>query len=124
MSPPESQPPSSEKPQPDPNIRDEPVRVPRSAEDMLKGRDEGRIAEASPEGIPADPGLRAKGIVMLFGGMVLLVIVVSIVAGVVWGSSAGWGVLMVGMLVAFLSNSVFYASILRAKEREKVLHDR
>lgn len=107
--------------QPSETIRDEPVRVPRSAEDMLHGSDAGRIAEISPEGVPANAGLRGRGIALLISGAVLVVAIVSVVTGLVAGSAAGWGVLIVGMLLALVVNPVVYASVLRAREREHAI---
>lgn len=93
------------------------MREPESAEEIYPDAKAGRIADKSPEGMPADPDLGPSGIVKL---MIAAAVVVLIAAGATWaiiGPDAALGVLIVGILLAVVVNPVIYASALRAKER-------
>jgi hypothetical protein len=113
---------SSDQPESTPrdDIRSEPVRKRQSAEETYPDAKAGRIADKSPEGMPAQPNLGPSGIVKL---MVAAVVAVLIAAGITWaslGPDAALGVLIVGLLLAVVINPVIYASALRAKERQDI----
>jgi len=102
------------------DIRSEPVRKPESAEEIYPDAKAGRIADKSPEGMPAQPDLGPSGIVKL---MVAAAVVVLIASGITWatiGPDAALGVLIVGLLLAVVVNPVIYASVLRANERKDI----
>ena len=81
------------------------------------------IAKASPEGRPAYPGLGPKGIWAMLAGAALLIVVAGLIVAIVENRSLGLTATVIG-LVLFVANPVFWASILRAKERGDVLKDR
>ena len=107
---------------PSETLRAEPVRNRRSAADPCDDRQAGEIADVSPEGRPANPGLGAKGIAMMICASVTVVVIASILTAVFVSAAAGWGVFIVSMLLTVVINPVMYASILRAREREHASH--
>lgn len=76
-----------------------------------------RIAEQSPEGIPADPDTNQQTIGRLLFVAVVLILAVALAVAVFGNRWLGLGV---GVLALFLLlvNPVLWAAILRAKERD------
>lgn len=107
---------------PSETVRSEPVRDRKSARDIYEDQQAGKIADVSPEGRPANPGLGAKGIAMMISASVTAVVIASILTALFISAAAGWGVFIVSMLLAVVINPVMYASILRAREREHAAH--
>ncbi|MFI4883590.1 MAG: hypothetical protein ACIAQU_13500 [Phycisphaerales bacterium JB064] len=77
-----------------------------------------RIAEVSPEGIPADPRTNRRTLNRIIVGFVIVVLVVALLLAVFLNRWAGLGVgaLAIGVL---LFNPTMWAAILRVKEREQ-----
>jgi hypothetical protein len=107
---------------PSETVRSEPVRERKSAKEAYDDRQAGEIADVSPEGRPANPGLGAKGIAIMISASVTAVVIASILTAIFVSAAAGWGVFIVSMLLAVVINPVMYASILRAREREHTSH--
>jgi len=81
------------------------------------------IEEQSPEGRPAQPRVRWTATVALTAmGLIVLAVIAFALAfsGYPWAAVAVVGV---GLMVVFIANPVFWVSILRARERNKVEHD-
>jgi hypothetical protein len=77
-----------------------------------------RIAETSPEGIPADPGTDHRTLSRLMLAAVVLLLTVALAVAVF---ADRWIGLAVGVLGLFLLivNPALWAAILRVKEREQ-----
>lgn len=76
-----------------------------------------RIAETSPEGIPGDPQTDRQSISRILTIFVVVMLAIALVVAVFVNRWAG---VVVGTLALFLllANPVFWAAILRVKERE------
>lgn len=105
---------------PNETTRSEPVREPKSAKEITDDPEAGRIADASPEGIPADPETGSKRIIAMIILSIGAVVAAALIIGFTVGSGAGWGVLIVGIAIAAVINPVMYAAIARARERERL----
>ncbi len=102
------------------DIRSEPVREPQSPRETYPNEHAARIADKSPEGMPANPELGPSGIVKLMVAAMVVVLGASALTWAIVGPDAALGVLIVGVLLAIVVNPVIYASALRAKERKQV----
>lgn len=76
-----------------------------------------QIAEASPEGIPGDPSTDRHAVSRMLTISVVVMLAIALVVAVFVDRWMGLGV---GALALFLmlANPVFWAAILRVKERE------
>lgn len=84
---------------------------------------EERIEEQSPDGRPAYPTIRAKGMLLLCGGSLLAVFAISGITYALWGLNTAFMVLGLGIVFAILGNPVVWAMYLRSKERESIHHE-
>jgi MFS family permease len=76
------------------------------------------IAHDSPEGRPANPAIRGKATVLIYGGLLLGAILAAVVVGVVAGPSAGAAIF--GFLIlALLATPILWVLPLRARERAR-----
>lgn len=78
---------------------------------------------SSPEGRPADPGVRAKTTIVL---VAIAIGVVVVAAGLAARAGSPWlalGIALAGLIFVLLFNPVVWTSVLRVREREKVHHD-
>lgn len=75
------------------------------------------IAETSPEGIPGDPGTDRHTVSRMLTILIVLLLTIALVVAVFVNRWLGLGV---GVLAVFLllANPVFWAAVLRVKERE------
>jgi Flp pilus assembly protein TadB len=75
------------------------------------------IAETSPEGIPGDPGTDRRTVSNMLTILMVLLLTIALVVAVFVNRWLGLGV---GVLAVFLllANPVFWAAVLRVKERE------
>ncbi len=81
------------------------------------------VTKVSPEGRPADPGLRGCGTAVILAAFAGLMVVGGIVVAVAWSLPAGVATALLGLFL-FLVNPAVWASVARAKQREDVLGHR
>lgn len=77
----------------------------------------------SPEGRPADPGVRGKTAIVL---VAIAVGVVVVAAGLIARAGSPWlalGIALAGLIFVLLFNPIVWTSVLRVREREKVHHE-
>jgi uncharacterized membrane protein len=77
------------------------------------------IARESPEGRPAFPRLGARDIWMLLGGAALFLLVGGVLVAVFIDRQVGVTATVLS-LALFLVYPIFWASILRARERQRI----
>lgn len=77
-----------------------------------------RIAEVSPEGIPADLGTNQQTISRLLFAAVVLLLTVALAVAVFADRWIGLGVGVLGLFLLIV-NPALWAAILRVKEREQ-----
>lgn len=78
---------------------------------------------SSPEGRPADPGVRGRTTIVL---VAIAVGVVVVAAGLIARSGSPWlatGIGLAGLILVLVFNPIVWTSVLRVREREKVHHD-
>ncbi len=78
-----------------------------------------RISEASPEGVPANPKLGARGIGLILVAAIVLIMFAAVLLAIFLDPTAGIVLAIVGVLV-FMFNPDTWAAIFRAKERSDV----
>lgn len=78
-----------------------------------------RIAETSPEGIPAHQNSDSKTVARLMFVGVVLLLTVALVVAVFADRWIGLGVGVLGLFLLFV-NPTLWAAILRSKEREQI----
>lgn len=81
-----------------------------------------QIEAASPEGRPADPTLRAGGMLKWLMVSVVLITVAAIAIGAWQGLGAGIAVFVIGCGIGIVANTEVWASFFRARERARVDH--
>ncbi len=91
-----------------------------SKHDERDERLEESIRRNSPDGRPAHPRMRAKGILVLVGGSLLAVAAVSAATYALWGATEAFLVLSLGSIFAVIGNPVMWAMFFRSKERETI----
>lgn len=92
--------------------------------DQLKKEDrEQRIQEHSPEGRPANPLMLLRDTLWLIVGSLIAVIAISIASYFVWSLPVALLIFTLGTAFAVLANPVIWAGILRARERDSIVHD-
>lgn len=78
---------------------------------------------SSPEGRPADPGVRAKTTIVL---VAIAIGVVVVAAGLAARAGSLWlaaGIGLAGLILVLVFNPIVWTSVLRVREREKVHHE-
>lgn len=90
--------------------------VPADSSDPQRAK---QIAEASPEGVPANPDAGPKVIGLMLAGIVVLLLVVAVVVAAFASPGVGLAIGGLGLLL-FVANPAVWASVLRAKERAEI----
>ena len=85
---------------------------------------ESSIKQASPDGRPAHPTLRAKETLLLAAGSFLAILAISGVTLALWGADEAYLVFGFGIALAIIGNPVIWAMVFRSKERESIEQDR
>lgn len=78
---------------------------------------------SSPEGRPADPGVRARTTIVL---VAIAIAVVVVAAALIARAGNPWlaaGIALAGLIFVIVFNPIVWASVLRVREREKVHHE-
>lgn len=78
------------------------------------------IHDSSPEGTPAHPGFTSAGVMMMIGGSMAMIVVISLVVFAVWGFAAGALTLVFGSALAFFGNPVIWAMLFRAEDIHEI----
>lgn len=86
--------------------------------EMHRRREE--IYSHSPEGTPAQPGFTSAGVMMMIGGSMAMIVIISLIVFAVWGAAAGAMVLVFGSALAFFGNPVIWALLIRAEEIHEI----
>jgi hypothetical protein len=100
---------------------DDAIRKPHEAQTPEQQAD--GIEQRSPEGRPADPTVRAPGMIAWLLLAVAGVVIGAIIVGATQGLAAGIAVLIMGLGLAVFVNTEVWASILRARERRQMDHE-
>jgi len=92
----------------------------RHREEQLEADD---LEMTSPEGRPADPGVRGKTTIVLVAIAIGVVIVAAVLIARTGSLWMALGVAGAGLIAVLVFNPLIWTSVLRVRERERVHHE-